>query len=42
MIFKNCIKAFSEQERLEPNRQLQLFYFDQSVDSLDKALYFGI
>lgn len=41
MIFKNCSVAFSESERIEPSRQLQLYYFDQSMDCLDKALYFG-
>ena len=42
MIYKNCIKAYSELECLEPNRQIKLFFFDQSMDSLNKALYFGI
>ena len=42
MIYKNLIKAYSEQERLEHSKELKLYYFDRGMDSLDKALFYGI
>ena len=42
MIHKNLIRAYIERERIETNRQLKLYYFDQSLENMDKALYFGL
>jgi len=42
MIHKNLIRAYIERERIESSRQLKLYYFDQSLENLDKALFFGM
>lgn len=40
--YKNLIKVYDEIAKLEPVRQLKLYYFDRAMEMVDKALYFGL
>ena len=41
-IHKNLIRAYIELERHENSRQIKLYFFDQSLENLDKALFLGV